>query len=93
MSKISVSLPDHLISDLDRVATSVGFTRSAIITYYLMGPVNQLLADLGGLPLEVEGGGNRRARGSSLNDLHKIMSDLGVSCYVPLEHFNFELNR
>lgn len=86
MSKISVSIPENILSDIDRVSAIVGFSRSALITYFMMGPMNQIIQELGGMPLDSPEASQRRLRGEpssrSLQDLHELMVEMGADIYV-----------
>jgi phage-related holin len=89
MSKISISLPDDLVKDIDTVSGVVGFSRSALITYYMTSHVNSIISVFGDLPLDVPSNPKKRARGESLDELHRRMKDIGANVVVATYPENF----
>jgi len=82
MSKISISLPDQLVKDIDTVSGVIGFSRSALITYYMTSHVNSIISIFGDLPLDVPSDPKKRARGESLEELHRRMKSIGANVVV-----------
>jgi len=90
MAKISISLPDDLLTDLDRCSVNLGFSRSSLITYFMRGSVNQIVECFGDLPLEPPDSTLRRLHpitmDKSLAELHALMVDLGIDAYQVSPH-------
>jgi len=82
MAKVSISIPDDLLQDLDRVSIGLGFSRSSLITYFMRGPVSRVIDCFGELPLEAPSSRLRRfhpiTMDRSLSELHGLMVDLGL---------------
>ena len=69
MERVSVSLPEDLVSDLDGIAELVGSSRSGLIAALLqemeLGKLRTLLEAAGATPSVDPEGSNRRFRGES----------------------------
>lgn len=79
MSRVTITIPDELVADIDRVSSSLGYSRSALVVYFLGGPIHQIAGEFGLLDLPVDDIVRKRFVGDrSLKELDELMLQMGT---------------
>ena len=79
--KVSLSLPEGLVDDLDHIASVMKISRSAVCSEILAGPLHDFRAIVSTALNEIASGSDpdavkARARGSSLGLINRRFADL-----------------
>ena len=74
--KFTVSLPDHLVVDLDYVSGRMSISRSALISSLLQGPVRDMRTLFEGLPENPTEEEILRSRGASIDLIQQRMESM-----------------
>lgn len=74
--KFAISLPEHLVGDLDYVSGRMSISRSALISNLLEGPVKDMRSLLEGLPENPTKADIIRSRGASVDLIQERMTSM-----------------